>query len=110
MTWHINNRSGDGMVHHVADFQQWCFIDEKWPDFTSEPHDIPSGLATSGINPFVKKHSTQNTWHVALLNYNLPPWLTIKKHFKMLFLIIPNEELMIGDNMDMCLQLLLEEL
>jgi hypothetical protein len=20
MTWHINNRSGDGMVHHVADF------------------------------------------------------------------------------------------
>jgi hypothetical protein len=29
MTWHINNRSGDGLVHHAADFKQWCFIDEN---------------------------------------------------------------------------------
>jgi hypothetical protein len=36
MTWHVNNRSGDGMVRHVADFKQWHFIDEKWLDFASE--------------------------------------------------------------------------
>jgi hypothetical protein len=29
MTWHINNRSGDGMVRHVVDSRQWCFINEN---------------------------------------------------------------------------------
>jgi hypothetical protein len=58
MTWHINNRNGDGMVHHATNFKQWCFIDEKWLDFTSEPHNIRLGLATDGINPFAEKHST----------------------------------------------------
>ncbi len=28
MTWHVNNRSGDGMVHHATDSKQWRFIDE----------------------------------------------------------------------------------
>jgi hypothetical protein len=36
-TWHINNKSGDGMVRHVAVSRQWRFINEKWPDFASEP-------------------------------------------------------------------------
>jgi hypothetical protein len=92
MTWHINNRSGDGMVRHVTNSKQWRFIDEKWLDFASEPHNIHLGLATDGINPFVEKHSTWSTWPVTFLNYNLPPWLTIEKHFLMLSLIIPGEE------------------
>jgi len=110
MTWHINNRSGDGMVRHATDSKQWHFIDEKWPDFASEPCNIRLGLATDGINPFVEKHSTWSTWLVTLLNYNLPPWLTTKKHFLMLSLIIPGEESVTGDNMDTYLQPLLEEL
>jgi hypothetical protein len=60
--------------------------------------------------PSLKKHSTWNTWLVTLLNYNLPPWLTTKKHFLMLSLIIPSEESVTGDNMDTYLQPLLEEL
>jgi hypothetical protein len=67
------------------------------------------GLATDGINPFVEKHSIWSTWPVTLLNYNLPPWLTTKKHFLMLSLIIPGEESVTGDNMDTYLQPLLEE-
>ncbi len=58
MTWHVNNRSGDGMVRHLAYSKQWRFIDEKWPDFGNEPHNIRLGLTTDGINPFAKKHST----------------------------------------------------
>jgi len=104
MTWHINNRSGDGMVCHVVDFKQWHFIDEKWPDFASEPRNIHLGLATDGINPFAEKHSTWSTWPITLLNYNLPPWLITKKHFLMLFFIIPGEESVTGDNMDTYLQ------
>ncbi len=33
MTWHVNNRSGDKLVQHVANSMQWQFIDEKWLDF-----------------------------------------------------------------------------
>jgi len=57
-TWHVNNRSGDGMVRHAADSKQWHFINEKWPNFASEPRNIHLGLATDGINLFAEKHST----------------------------------------------------
>ncbi len=36
-TWHINNKTSDGMVRHVAVSRQWRFINEKWPNFASEP-------------------------------------------------------------------------
>jgi len=29
MIWHASNKSGDGLVQHVADLMQWQFIDEK---------------------------------------------------------------------------------
>jgi hypothetical protein len=61
MTWHVNNKSGDGLVQHATDSMQWQFIDEKWLDFAQEPHNIRLGLATNGINPMLKKCSTWNT-------------------------------------------------
>jgi hypothetical protein len=82
----------------------------KWPDFANEPHNIFLGLATDGMNPFAKKRSTWSTWPIALLIFNLPQWLTTKKHLLMLSLIILGEESMTGDNMDTYLQFLLEEL
>jgi hypothetical protein len=100
MTWHVNNKSGGMLVRHATILMQWQFIDEKWLDFTQQPRNINLGLATNGINPFVKKCSTWSTWPVVLLNYNLPLWLTTKKHFVMLSLIIPGEESMTGENMD----------
>jgi hypothetical protein len=60
MTWHVNNRSGDGMVRHATDSKQWHFI-EKWPDFANEPRNIRLGLATDGTNPFAEKHSIWST-------------------------------------------------
>ena len=45
-----------------------------------------------------------------LLNYNLPPWMTTKKHFIMLSLIIPGKKFVSGENFDTYLQPLLEEL
>ncbi len=47
---------------------------------------------------------------MVFLNYNLPLRLTTKKHFVMLSLIIPSEELVMGENMDTFLEPLLEEL
>jgi hypothetical protein len=70
MIWHVSNKSGDGLVQHVADLMQWQFIDEKWPDFAQEPRNIYLGIATNCINPFVEKCSTWSTWLVVFLNYN----------------------------------------
>lgn len=110
MTWHVSNRSGDRLVWHATDSMQWQFIDEKWPDFTQEPCNTRLRLVIDGINPFPKKCSTWSTWPMVLLNYNLPLWLTTKKHFVMLSLIIPGEEPVTGENMDTFLEPLLEEL
>ena len=83
----------------------------KWNEsFASEPRNIRLGLATDGVNPFLVKRSTWSTWPVLLMNYNLPPWMTTKKHFIMLSLIIPGKRSVTGENFDIYLQPLLEEL
>lgn len=45
-----------------------------------------------------------------LLNYNIPPWLTMKKFFIMLSLLISGSDTVIGDRMDVFLEPLVEEL
>jgi hypothetical protein len=47
---------------------------------------------------------------MVLLNYNLPLWLTTRKHLVMLSLIILGEKLVTSENMDTFLEPLLEEL
>ena len=44
------------------------------------------------------------------MNLNLPLWMTTKKHFIMLSLIIPGKKSVIGNNFDTYLEPLLEEL
>ena len=45
-----------------------------------------------------------------LLNYNIPPWLTIKKFFIMLSLLRLGPDAITGDPMDVFLDPLIEEL
>jgi hypothetical protein len=45
-----------------------------------------------------------------LLNYNVPPWMTTKKHFIILSLIIPGKKSITGEHFDVFLQPLIEEL
>jgi hypothetical protein len=47
---------------------------------------------------------------VCLLNYNVPLWFTMKKHFIMLSMIIPRQESVICETFDVYLQPLIEEL
>ena len=88
-TWHHSNKSLDGKMRHAADSKQWEFVDSMDESFTSEPRNIRLGLATDGLNPFSVKRSTWSTWPVVLVNYNVPPWLTTKKGFLILSMIIP---------------------
>jgi hypothetical protein len=59
---------------------------------------------------FSEKQSTSSTWPVVLFNYNIPPWLTMKKHFIVLSLIILRPKFVKGENIDTYFKPLVEEL
>ena len=66
------------------------------------------GQATDGVNPFGLRSTSWSTWPVVLVNYNLPPWMAIKKGFVMFSLLIPDPHKV--KNMDVYLESLIEEL
>lgn len=109
-TWWHRNRSVDGAVRAACDSEQWKRADAFDQSFASEHRNIRLGLATDGLNPFSIKRSTWSTWPVLLLNYNIPPWLTTKKHFEMLALVIPGPRSVKGSHFDTFLEPLLQEL
>lgn len=111
MTWHSRHSSEDGVMRGAVDSHQWKFVNWRWnTEFASEHRNLRLGLATDGVNPFSVKRSTWSTWPVLIMNYNLPPWMTTKKHFIMLSLIIPGKRSVTGENFDVYLQPLLDEL
>jgi hypothetical protein len=61
-----------------------------------------------GVNPFGLRSSSYSVWPVALVNYNLPPHMVIKKGHIMLALLIPRKYKV--HNMDVYLAPLVEEL
>lgn len=111
MTEHARIASTDGSMRGAFDSHQWKHINYRWwNEFAQEDRNLRLGLATDGVNPFSIKRSTHSTWPVLIFNYNLPPWLTTKKHFVMLSLIIPGKRSVTGDTFDTYLQPLVDEL
>ncbi len=92
MRWHQSNKSQDGYVRHAIDSKAWAQIDSLWPQFTTNTHNLKVGCALDGVNPFGNQSTTWSTWPILILNYNLPPWLTTKKFFLMIALLIPGKE------------------
>ena len=44
-----------------------------------------------GVNPFNLYSTKWSTWLVVLVNYNIPPWMSIKKGHLILSLLIPGK-------------------
>jgi len=65
-------------------------IKEKWPEkFKDEPRSVILGLAMDGVNPFSNQISTYSYWHIFIINYNIPPWMSIRKeHLISIFIIL----------------------
>ena len=80
------------------------------PSFAIEPRNVHFALAADGVIPYKQNRSSWSTWPVLLLNYNLPPWLSTKKFFIMLALLIPGKEPVTVDVFDVYLEPLVEEL
>jgi DNA-directed RNA polymerase subunit RPC12/RpoP len=85
-------------------------IDNKWPDFATNPKNIKFGLTTYGFNPFSNKTCIWSTWPVILLVYKLLPWMATKRFFMLLALLIPSKEQIKLENIDVYLQPLIDEL
>ena len=49
------------------------------------------GLASDGVNPFGLQSTKWLTWPVVLVDYNIPPWFSIKKGHLILSLLIPRK-------------------
>ena len=60
------------------------------------------------MNPI--KRSIHLLWPILLLNYNIALWLTIKKYFIMLTILIPDSKSITGDHIDVYLNPLIDEL
>ena len=109
MTWHSENRSdqdgGDGLVRHPCDSKAWRnFHDNVDPSFGNDSRNVHFALAANGVNPF------KSTWLVLLLNYNLPLWLSTKKNFVLMALLIPGRQSVTCKVFDVYLEPLVEEL
>jgi hypothetical protein len=115
MLWHAENRSdregGDKLVWHPCDSKAWRhFWKNVGPIFEEDLHNVHFALAADGVNPFKQTRSTWSTWLVTLLNYNLPLWLSTKKFFILLALLIPGKDSVTSDNFDIYMEPLVEEL
>ena len=110
MTWHGHNISADGKMRGPSDSPQWEHIRERHSDFEADNRNVHLGLCADGVNPHAQKRSTHSLCPVLLLNYNIPPWLTIKKFFIMMSLLIPGPEAVTSGSIDVFLTPLIEEL
>ena len=80
----------DGKIRIPNDCDAWKHIYTKWPKFLNEPRNMHLGLAIDG-NPYKMKSTKWLTWQLLLVNYNIPPWLCIKKVHMILPVLIPGK-------------------
>ena len=65
------------------------------------------GIALDGVNTFSIQNIQYSVWLVIVINYNIPPYMSIKKQHMMLTLLVPGKFQV--KNMDTYLQPLIEE-
>lgn len=89
--WHSNHRSDSGTMRMTVDSHVNKFVEGEWPEFRNDPRNIWLGLATDGISPFnvMGKAQRYAVWPVVLVNYNIPPWMSMKKGHLILSMLIP---------------------
>ena len=64
-------------------------IEEKWPHFKEEPHNLKLSLAKNGVNPFGEMRSTYLVWPIFIINNIIPFGMSIKREHTMISMIVP---------------------
>jgi hypothetical protein len=57
----------------VVDSPAWMHIDDKFLEFAAKPKNLRFGLSLDGVNPFKQGSTTDSTWPILMLIYNLSP-------------------------------------
>ncbi|XP_058193989.1 uncharacterized protein LOC131310799 [Rhododendron vialii] len=109
LAWHANERESDGKLRHPANSPAWKLVDHMWPDFGAEPRNLRLAISADGINPHSSLSSRYSCWPVVMVNYNLPPWLCMKRKFMMLTLLISGPQ-QPGNDIDVFLAPLIDDL
>jgi hypothetical protein len=89
LRWHDEERTKDLALRHPADSEAWKSVDSRYPEFAADSRNIRLGIASDGFNPFGMLSSKYSCLPVALVVYNLPPWLCMEASSLILSLIIP---------------------
>ena len=110
MTWHEKNMSQDGKMRGPIDSPQWEHVTNNLSEFALEARNLRLGLCADGVNPFAQRRTNYSVWPICIFNYNIPPWLTTKKFFVIMTLLIPGPESVTSDNIDVFLTPMVEEL
>ncbi|CAM6082015.1 unnamed protein product [Calypogeia fissa] len=94
----------------VVDSPANNFVEDKWPDFKDDPRNMRLGLATHGISLFTIAGKSQPylVWPVVIMNYNIPPWMSMKKGHLLLSMVIPGPKQ--PKSLDVYMAPLIEEL
>ena len=100
--WHVDGHTSDGLMRHPANSEAWKSFDFKYVKFSFEPRNVRLGLAADGFNPFSNMCTTYSTWPVMLVQYNLSPWICIKRAYFTLSLLIPGPT-SLGNDIDVYL-------
>ena len=104
-----SGRQIDSAIQHLADSVQWKLVDHNWPDFGCELRNLHLSLSVDGVNPFSNFSTQYSCWPIILVNYNLPPWLCMKRKFMMLTLLISGPK-QPGNDIDVYLAPLIDDL
>ena len=64
-------------------------IQREYPGFLEDLNNLILGGSSDGFSPWRTMKNVYSMWPVVLVNYNIPPWLTIKKEHIMLVVLIP---------------------
>ena len=100
LTWHVDDRKGDGLLRHPANSPQWKTIDRLYRYFGNEPRNLRLGLASGGMNSFGNLSTNHRSWPILLMIYNLPPWLCIKQKYIILCMMIAGPRQSGNDRVD----------
>ena len=109
LRWHVDERRMDGMIRHPADCTQWKTFDSLYPSFAQEPRNLRLALASDGMNPFGNLTTNHSSWPVLLMIYNFPPWLSMKRKYMLLSMMIAGPK-QPGNDIDVYLAPLIEDL
>lgn len=108
---HFEGASMDSTImKSIADSFQWREVSRMYPEFRDVQKSLRLGLVADGVCPHGNQSSKHSTWIILLAIYNFPGWLSTKKFFLNLTLLIPGPKAPTSDTIDVFLKPLVRDL